>query len=386
MIVLVFAAFVSIGLPDALFGTAWPSMKIEFNKSNAAVGVLNIAGSAAYIGSSAMLGTIMRKLTLAQLLSSSTALVGLGLTMYAMAPTFWAIIPAVMLLASGSGAIDAALNLYAAQHLPARYMSWLHAFYGAGALAGPFLMAIIFGMGQSWRWGYAVIAGVLWMMALIFVLTRNQWSAAPEQKHDEEEHQPTTGWRVLRMPRVQLSLLMMMGGAIIESLSSLWITSILIQRFDVSKSWAAMGLGVYWVGLTFARVVIPIFWPHAKPLRLQRISTFVALAGTIIMIPGSLPLTWVGIVLVSVGIASIFPLAMTTTAERFGPAVSTHAVGYLISASTVMFAIMPPLSGWIADTTSFGSIPVLMVIGGAILLGTQMLLERGDTPALADQI
>lgn len=385
MIVLVFAAFVSIGLPDALFGTAWPSMKIEFNKSNAAVGVLNIAGSIAYIGSSAMLGTIMRKLTLAQLLSSSTALVGLGLALYAMAPTFWAIIPAVMLLASGSGAIDAALNLYAAQNLPSRYMSWLHAFYGAGALAGPFLMAVIFGMGQSWRWGYAVISGVLWIMALVFVFTRNQWSASREQKPDEEAS-PTTGWRVLRMPRVQLSLLMMMGGAIIESLSSLWITSILIQRFDVSRSWGAVGLGVYWVGLTFARVVVPILWPHARALRLQRISTLVALAGTVLMIPNSLSLTWVGIVFVSIGIASIFPVAMTTTAERFGPAVSAHAVGYLISASTVMFAVMPPLSGWIADSTSFASIPVLMVMGGAILLATQILLKRGDTPAPADQI
>ncbi|MCO5226880.1 MAG: hypothetical protein M9934_01190 [Thermomicrobiales bacterium] len=95
------------------------------------------------------------------LLIYSTALVGLGLTWYALSPTFWLIIPAVMLLAAGSGAIDAALNLFAAQNLPPRYMSWLHAFYGVGALVGPFLMAIIFGLGQSWRWGYATVAFII---------------------------------------------------------------------------------------------------------------------------------------------------------------------------------------------------------------------------------
>lgn len=378
MIVLVFAAFVSIGLPDALFGSAWPLMRVEFGKSNAAVGILNIAGSLAYIASSAFLGTIMRKLSLAQLLSSSTALVGLGLTIYALAPSFWVIIPAVMLMASGSGAIDAALNLFAAQHLPARYMSWLHAFYGVGALAGPFVMAYVFDMGQSWRWGYAIIAMVLWGMALIFVITHSHWEAVPG---DETEHEtsPVTGRQVLRMPRVQLSMLMMMSGAIIESLSSLWIASILIQRFDVSASRAAIGLGVYWVGLTAARVLVPVLWPSAGSIRLQRVSTYVVLLGIGCMIPSSVTLTWVGIALVGVGIASIFPVAMTITADRFGPAVRTHAVGYLISASTVMFALMPIVSGWLADTTSFASIPVLMLGGGLLLLLTQIMLERGDT-------
>ena len=175
LVALVFAAFVSIGLPDAIFGTAWPSMRREFDLGNAAVGYLNIPGSIAYIASSAMLGTIMRTLGLAKLLSISTILVAVGLTLYAMAPTFWLIIPAVMLISVGSGAIDAALNLFASEKLPTRYMSWLHAFYGIGALIGPFIMAIVFGLGQSWRWGYAVIAMVIWIMAIVFMLTHAEW-------------------------------------------------------------------------------------------------------------------------------------------------------------------------------------------------------------------
>lgn len=385
MIVLVFAAFVSIGLPDALFGSAWPAMRAEFGMNNAAVGLLNIPGSLAYIASSAMLGTVMRKLTIAQLLSGSTALVGLGLTIYALAPAFWIIIPAVMLMAVGSGAIDAALNLFAAQNLPARYMSWLHAFYGVGALAGPFVMAVMFGMGQSWRWGYATVAMILWVMALVFVATRNQWhSGTPEVSEDTES--PISGRSVLQIPRVQLSMLMMMGGAIVEVLASLWITSLLIQRFGVSESHGAIGLGVYWAGLTGARVVVPILWPHAAPLRIQRVSTLIVLSAALLMLPDSLVTTWIGVVFVGVGIASIFPIAMTITTERFGTAVSTHAVGYLISGSTVMYAVMPPLSGWLADVLGFVMIPALILAGAILLLITQVVLVRGDTPAPADRV
>lgn len=385
MIVLVFAAFVSIGLPDALFGSSWPSMREEFGMGNAAVGLLNIPGSLAYIASSAMLGTVMRKLSISQLLSGSTAMVGLGLTIYAIAPTFWVIIPAVMLIAAGSGAIDAALNLFAAQNLPARYMSWLHAFYGMGALAGPFVMAAIFGMGHSWRWGYAVIAMILWLMALVFVLTHSQWRADTEAETPEEEPR-ISGKQVLRMPRVQLSILMMMGGAIVESLASLWIASLLIQRFDVSESRGAIGLGVYWAGLTAARVFVPILWPRATPNRVQRWSTYIVLAAGVLMLPDSAATTWIGIGLIGIGIASIFPVNMTITAERFGSAVSTHAVGYLISGSTVMFALMPPISGWLADQVNFVMIPVVMLAGAMLLLVTQIILERGDTPAAADRL
>lgn len=385
MIVLVFAAFVSIGLPDALFGSAWPSMREEFGMGNAAVGLLNIPGSLAYIASSAMLGTVMRKLTFAQLLSGSTAMVGLGLTIYAIAPTFWMIIPAVMLIAAGSGAIDAALNLFAAQNLPARYMSWLHAFYGVGALAGPFIMAAMFGMGQSWRWGYAVIAMILWIMALVFVVTHSQWRASTDADAEENES-PISGRRVLQMPRVQLSILMMMGGAIVESLASLWIASLLIERFNISESRGAIALGVYWAGLTAARVFVPVLWPNAASIRVQRWSTFIVLSAGLLMLPDSAVTTWIGVALVGVGIASIFPIAMTITAERFGPAVSTHAVGYLISGSTLMFAVMPPISGWLADSFGFVVIPVLILGGTLLLLATQMVLARGDTPAPADQL
>ncbi len=388
MIVLVFAAFVSIGLPDALGGTSWPDLRVEFGVPNAYIGILNIPGALAYMASSALLGTILHRIGTGMLLIYSTALVGLGLTWYALSPNFWFLIPAVALIASGSGAIDAALNLFAAQNLPPRYMSWLHAFYGVGALVGPFLMAIIFGMGQSWRWGYATVAFIIWIMALIFLVTRGHWTANPdaEESHYDAKPASVSGTQVLRMPRVQLSLLMMMGGSVIECLTSLWTASILVNRFGVSTSKAALGVALYWVGLTGGRILIPIIWPHAAPIRIQRVSTFVVLAGAVAMMPPSLPLSFVGIALIGVGVASIYPIAMTITADRFGPAISQHAVGYMVSASTVAFSLLPFISGWMADRAGFGIIPVIMALGVMLLLATQVVLVRGDTPELVDQL
>lgn len=378
MIVLVFAAFVSIGLPDALFGTAWPSIRVEFEMTNASVGLLNVPGSLAYMASSAMLGTLLRKIGVARLLVGSTAMVGAGLTLYASAPSFWAFIPAVMLMAAGSGAIDAALNHFAAENLPTRYMSWLHAFYGLGALAGPFIMAIVFGMGASWRWGYAIVAMVLWLMALVFGVTRGHWHHAPQHASPAVHSQHRSGSRMLGIPRVQLSILMVMGGSIVESVASLWIVSLLIAQFDVSQSNAALGLGIYWVGLTAGRIVIPMIWPHAQPIRIQRMSTCVVIVAISMMIPGWLPATIIGIAMLGLGIASIFPVAMTLSTTRFGSETSADVVGYLVSGSTLIFAVMPILTGWLVDSSSFAVVPPVLLIGAAVLLITQLVLARGD--------
>ena len=378
LVILVFAAFVSIGLPDAVFGTAWPSIREEFSLSNAAVGYLNIPGALVYIASSAMLGTILRRLGVAKLLSLSTVLVGSGLTIYVMAPAFWVIIPAFMLISVGSGAIDAALNLFASEKLPTRYMSWLHAFYGLGALIGPFIMAIVFWLGRGWRWGYAVIAMAIWLMALLFVLTHAQWQADTAPGAQNELEPTLSGSQVLRMPRVRLSMVMFAMGAIVECVASLWIASLLLQRFGVSDSWASIGAGAYWVGLTLARVLVPIIWPRAEPYGVQRWSTLLVILAALLMIPAHEVLTWIGIVLMGVAAASMFPAAMSITSLRFGKAVSTHAVGYQISASTAMFAFMPTISGWIADQTSMASIPVIILVAGLANLSVQILLARGD--------
>ena len=383
LVALVFAAFVSIGLPDAIFGTAWPSMRREFSLGNAAVGYLNIPGSIAYIASSAMLGTIMRTLGLAKLLSISTILVAVGLTLYAMAPTFWLIIPAVMLISVGSGEIDAALNLFASEKLPTRYMRWLHAFYGIGALIGPFIMAIVFGLGQSWRWGYAVIAMVIWIMAIVFMLTHSQWSTDTDPHDDDEGSTPLRGQQVLRMPRVQLSMVMFSMGAMVESLAGIWIASILLQRFGVSESQASIGAGIYWIGLTLARAAVPVLWRKTTPFAVQRWSTILVVLAAMLMIPTWLPATWVGIATLGIGAASLFPAAMSISNIRFGKAVNTHAVGYQISASTLIFAVMPTISGGLADRTSMIVVPVIILAAGLALLGIQVMLQRGDDPTIA---
>ncbi len=380
LVVLVFAAFVSIGLPDAIFGAAWPSIRQEFSLSNAAVGYLNIPGALVYIASSAMLGTILRAIGVAKLLSLSTILVGTGLTIYATAPSFWIIIPAVMLISVGSGAIDAALNLFASEKLPTRYMSWLHAFYGVGALIGPFIMATVFWMGHGWRWGYAVIAMAIWLMALLFVLTHAQWQADTATGAQGELEPALSGKQILRMPRVQLSMVMFAMGAIVESVASLWIASLLLQRFGVSESWASIGAGMYWVGLTLARVTVPIIWPRAAPYGVQRWSTLLVILAAAMMIPELESLTWMGIILMGLAAASLFPAAMSITSLRFGKAVSVHAVGYQISASTAMFAFMPSISGWIADHTSMAAVPVIILVAGLANFGIQLLLARGDAP------
>lgn len=379
---LVFVAFVSIGLPDAIFGVAWPSISAEFSQPNAAVGWLNIPGSLAYMVSSASVGTAIGRLGIARMLPISTAIVGAGLTLYACVPSFWIIIPAVMLLAFGSGAIDAALNTFAAEELPTRYMSWLHAFYGLGALIGPFIMAGVFGLGQSWRVGYAVIAFMLIALSIVFVLTRRAWQTHADIRAAAGDEPPSSlpMAAVLRMPRVWGSLALIFATATSESVASLWIASSLIERFGWTEAQAGIGAGMYWVGMTGGRIVIPIIWSTTSSIKVMRVASTLVLIAALMMVPSHTTLFVCGVALIGLANAPLFPAAMSITPQRFGRDVAAHAIGFQVSTSTVAFAAMPLIAGAVADRWGMDAVPWIIVVASIAMISLQVLLRRGDTP------
>lgn len=78
----------------------------------------------------------------------------------------------------GSGAIDAGLNGYAAHHMSARHMNWLHACYCFGAMLGPLLMTAVLTSGHPYSIGYIIVGGVMSVLAALFLATRSRWGQA----------------------------------------------------------------------------------------------------------------------------------------------------------------------------------------------------------------
>ncbi|MCO5226878.1 MAG: MFS transporter [Thermomicrobiales bacterium] len=198
MLFIVFCAFISIGFPDAVLGVAWPEMRIDFGRTRADLAVILIFNTFGYFSSGALAGTILEKLGVGKTLAYSTLLVATGLFGYAISPSFWLLPLVAICVGFGSGAVDAGLNFYAAEHYSNMVMNWLHAFFGFGAMIGPFIMAATLNAGASWRWGYATVAMVTLVLAIIFVLRMNSWDETSHASEEGTTRMPAR--QVLSMP------------------------------------------------------------------------------------------------------------------------------------------------------------------------------------------
>lgn len=60
---------------------------------------------------------------------------------FSFARTYWLLCVLAVPYGLGAGGVDAALNNYVALYYKSRHMSWLHCFWGVGALISPFIMS-----------------------------------------------------------------------------------------------------------------------------------------------------------------------------------------------------------------------------------------------------
>lgn len=375
MLLLVFGAFISIGFPDAVLGVAWPEMQQAFARSRADLGIILFSTAAGYALSGAIGGSIIDRFGVGKTLAVSTLLVSLGLGGYAAIPGFWFAPVCAAVVGFGSGAVDTGLNSYAAQHYSTRVMSWLHAFFGIGAMIGPVIMAQTLRAGATWRIGYAIVASVTLLLGVIFVLRMQQWgddTATPGEQLTRQRPR-----EVLRQPLVWLQIGLFFGMVGIESGVGAWTTTLLRDRFAESTASAGMWTGAYWGAVTAGRILIPIAFRRVPTARVVQGGAWTMLAGTMLMLPDAAWMTKVAVIVFGLGSAPMFPNLMTLTPHRFGRAVAIHAIGYQVSAATIAAAVVPTVAGLISERAGVVAIPVVLaVVAMAVVLLEGVLRSR----------
>jgi len=383
LLTLAYLAFVSLGLPDAVLGLAWPSLRDTFSLPQAAMGAILTATAAAYFVSGMFAGRLMRALNLGLLLAASTALVALGLGGYATVPLFALFLCAACFIGFGSGAIDTALNTYAAQHFGPRHMTWLHAAYSVGATLGPVLMTTLLARGAGWRAGYAVIGAALGALAVTFVVMRRQWEGGPRQPGAEggASVAPTaTAWEALRRPRVRLQSLIFFFYVGVEVTAGQWSYTVLTEGRGLSTAEAGGWTSLYWGSLFVGRVLSGFVVERLGPVRMLRWCTALAVVGALLFALPALPPA-LGLGLLGLSMAPIFPALMSETPRRVGSDVAAHAVGFQVSAGTLGVAVLPSAAGFMAERFGIAVVaPQLLVY--AVVLGVLhgVLTVSADRP------
>jgi fucose permease len=373
LLIVAYLAFVGLGLPDAITGVAWPSVRDAFGVGQGSLALILSGAAAGYLASSLMAGGLVRTLGLGRLLAASSALVALALTGCATTGAWPVFLLCAVALGAGGGAIDAALNLFVATAFGARQLNWLHACYGVGAALGPLLMTAVLAAGWSWRWGHATIALVLAALALAYAATGRVWSAAPllATPGGAPTDGASTARRTLRLPaaRLQIAAFFVLTG--LEATAGQWSYTVLTEARGLDPAVAGLCVGAFWTLFTLGRVAAGTVVVRLGNLRLARMATVGAVVGTLLfaLAPAAAPLSGaVGLCLIGLTLGPLFPGLMAETPRRLGAGAAAHAVGFQVAAAVVGAAAVPALAGALGGALGLEIVGAVLVSAGLVFL------------------
>ncbi|HEU4408499.1 MAG TPA: MFS transporter [Polyangiaceae bacterium] len=357
LLLLSYAGFVSLGLPDTVLGAAWPAVRTDLGLRVDTAGSVVLVTTAGVVLSSMLSGRVRGRWGTAAVLVASTLLAALGLLTSAAAPSFAYLLLAAVSAGLGGGAIDACLNDYVARHHSARHMSWLHASWGIGASLAPAVVSGVLASGASWRVAYGSLGAVESLLALAFWATRRSWGgdAAGAEAHAG----PAAGAGSRWPQRASVLLFFCYGG--LEAGVGLWAATLLTETRGTSRALAGGAVALYWGALCAGRFVIGARADAWGPARVLRVSARAAPGCAVLLAaPGTPTWLWVAaLACLGASLASIYPLTMHDTPRRFGPE-GARLVGYQVAATSLGVASLPWLIGAIAASVGLAMLPVLL--------------------------
>lgn len=376
LLVLIYLAFIGLGLPDSLLGAAWPQLRIDIGAPLSGAGMVSMIVTAGTIVSSLVSARVIRRFGTGKVTAVSTALTAAALLGYAFAPAYWWLCIMAIPLGLGAGAVDAALNNFVALHYKAHHMSWLHCFWGLGATAGPILLSVFLARPQGWRTGIRSIG--LLQLALVVVLTVSLplWRKVTEKNEigSDATSEAVSNREALRLRGLPAALLTFFCYCGAELGCGLWASSFLVASRGVAPAQAAGWVSLYYAGITAGRFFSGFAMHRLTCPAMIRLGGLTSLAGCVMLVlPLPTVFSAVALVLIGLGCAPVYPCMIHETPARFGEANSQTAMGLQMATAYCGSTLMPPLLGLLAQLVSVTVFPwFLMVLFGLMLVASEV--------------
>jgi MFS family permease len=377
LIALIFLAFISLGLPDALLGVGWPAMRRDMAQPLEAVGMVTIVLTISAVISAQFSARLAQHWGTGVVVAASALTTALALVGMALAPSFaWLVLLAVP-LGLGGGAVDASLNHFVAQHYSARHMNWLHGCWGIGATAGPLIISTALATQGGWRAGTGVLAALQVSLAVLLWSSLRLWGNAGAQANTPTD--ATSAHPAAAAPRrlaSWLSPLIFLVYVSAEIGTGLWAASILFEGRGVALKDAGIAVSCYFGAITVGRFAIGSLANRIGSRRLIRFGIAGATLGACLFALPAAPawLWFVGLMLMGLGCAPIFPSMMHETAARFAPELAQRVIARNMSFSYAGGSITPAALGVLAAWAGLHWVmPVVLVLLLALAAGTEWL-------------
>ena len=389
----IYIAFISLGLPDSLLGSAWPVMYADLGAPVAAQSVITTIITAGTIVSSLATAPLMRRLGTGKLTAISVGMTAVSILGFAASTSLWQLCLLAVPYGLGAGSVDASLNNYVALHYGERHMSWLHCCWGVGTSVSPVIMGWALAGPLSWHAGYLAVGIMQVCITALLVFSLPLWKKAGDGAEKCEDAPAGDGAEknlaapdvpaaapsyaeVLRLPGAAAAILSFGCYSGFEYVCGLWSSSHLVMARGIAEAQAATMASFFYMGITAGRFLSGIVAPHVGSKNMIRLGQAIAAVGLVVFIVGQgQAVLSVALALIGLGCAPIYPSIISLTPERFGEKASQSMVSLQMACAYAGSTIMPPLVAWLVSAGGAGFMPWLLA---GVLVAMFLLAEAAN--------
>jgi len=369
--------FISLGLPDAMLGAAWPTMYPQFEVPVSYAGAVSMIIAFGTIISSLLSDRINRRLGTGKVAAISVAVTCVSLLGFSTCSAYWMLCLWAIPYGLGAGAVDASMNNYVALHYESRHMSWLHCMWGVGAALGPMVMGAVLSGGQSWQIGYRFVSLAQAILTVLILLSLPLWKKreAPSGEAVAESDKPLALRDVIKIRGAKNVLIMFFCYCALEQTALLWSSSYLVLAKGVDTESAARFASMFCIGITAGRFLSGFITMKLSDANMIRLGQGLILGAIILMVLPihSLFVTVAGLILAGLGCAPIYPCVIHSTPVYFGADNSQAVIGMQMAAAYAGTMLMPVVFGFIARNISASLFPIYLLL----LLILMLIMHEG---------
>ncbi|MCI6019133.1 MAG: MFS transporter [Clostridiales bacterium] len=381
LLVIIYISFISLGLPDALLGGAWPMMYRQFHVPVSYAGIISMIISVGTIISSLQSDRLTRKLGAGKVTAISVGTTAAALFGFSISHSFIELCLWAIPYGLGAGSVDAALNNYVALHYKSRHMSWLHCMWGVGASVGPYILGYVMTGGKTWNSGYRVITMIQVVLTMILVFSLPLWKGRPmvtDETGEKVQAKALSLKEVVKITGVKEILICFFCYCALEQTTGLWASSYLTLYKGVPAETAASFASMFFIGITIGRAISGFITMKLNDVQMIRLGqTIIGLGILTLILPLGANAALVGFVVIGLGCAPIYPCIIHSTPAHFGADKSQAIIGIQMASAYMGSCLMPPVFGLIANHIAVALLPVyLLVILILMIVMHELLIKR----------
>ncbi|MCI9304587.1 sugar MFS transporter [Clostridium sp.] len=380
LLAVIYLSFISLGLPDSLLGSAWPTMYSELKVPISFAGIISMIISIGTIISSLQSDRLTRKLGTGKVTAISVAITAISLFGFSISNSFLSLCIWAIPYGLGAGSVDASLNNYVALNYKSRHMSWLHCMWGVGATLGPYIMGYALNQGMAWNSGYRIIAILQIIITAVLIFSLPLWKKRSNTISDNGDNiisKPLSFKEIIKIPGAKEVMLCFFCYCALEQTTGLWASSYLTLYKGISADTAASFAGMFFIGITIGRALSGFITMKLNDMQMIKMGQLIIGLGIItLLLPLGKFVSLIGLILIGLGCAPIYPCIIHSTPSHFGADKSQAIIGVQMASAYVGTCIMPPIFGLIANHITVSLFPIYLLIILIFMIVMYALLNK----------